>query len=125
LKLTFGMMIHEFAPPEATVALLCGPVITQLIENHPSVISTGSVKLTVILASRGVFVPFLRGSLLRVVGGSSTIGVVRRFGFGVPATKSAPFTLVSVKPPSFRKIELVLLGAGAFEAPSRQLADEP
>jgi hypothetical protein len=75
-KLTFGVMIQEFGPPGATVALLCGPVAAQLMSNQPSATSTGSVKLTVMLASRGALEPLLRGSLLRTVGGSSTMGVV-------------------------------------------------
>src|SRR5687768_18577775 len=97
-KLTFGMMIQAFAPPCAVVALLCRPVVTQEMENQPSWTSTGSVKLTVMLASRGALLPLLRGSLLRTVGGSSTIGDVRR-GVGVAVKKSEPLTFVSVKPP--------------------------
>ena len=76
---------------------------------------TGSVKVIVILASRGALKPFLRGSVLRTNGPNSTIGAVWR-GFGVPVTKSLPLLLVSMLPPPRRKIEVLLLGAGAGAA---------
>src|ERR1043165_1561957 len=68
-------------PLPATVASLCNPVVAQLMLNQLPTTSTGSVKLIVILASRGALMPFLRGSELNTSGPSSTIGSVRR-GFG-------------------------------------------
>src|ERR1043165_6198376 len=100
-------------PPPATVASLCSPVVAQLMLNQLPTTSTGSVKLTVILASRGALMPFLRGSLLNTFGPSSTIGSVRR-GFGVAALKSVELLSVSVAPLFVRKREVVEFGAGAL-----------
>ena len=66
-KLTFGVMIHELGPP-ATVASLCSPVVAQLMLNQPSATLTASVKVTVMLASRGASAPFVRGSVLYTAG---------------------------------------------------------
>src|ERR1043165_10056673 len=110
-------------PPPATVASLCSPVVAQLMLNQLPTTSTGSVKLIVILASRGALMPFLRGSLLNTKGPSSTIGSVRR-GFGAAAEKSVELLSVSVAPLLPRKIALGLLGAGAF-AVSEQAALAP
>src|SRR5215212_5916371 len=123
-KLVFGTMIQTFGPPEPTVASLCAPLVTQLTANQPGSTLTASVKVMVRFASRGAFVPVLRGSLLRTEGPISTMGAVRR-GFGAPVRKSEPLTFVSVKPPFLRKSAVVLLGAGAFVAPSRQVAVVP
>src|SRR5215217_4018751 len=97
--------------------------MAQLILNQAPTTSTGSVKLTVKLASRGALKPLLRGSLLNTDGPISTMGAVRR-GLGTAVTKSAELLSVSVAPLFVRKIEVVLLGAGAF-AVSAQLALAP
>ncbi len=46
-------------------------------------------------------------------------------GVGIPETKSLELTSVSVQPPSARRSAVVLLGAGAGPAPSKQLAVLP
>src|SRR5688500_11761417 len=94
-KLTFGVMIQRLPPNAlATVALLCEPVVAQLMSYHDPAASTSSVKLTLMLASRGAVVALLRGPTLSTYGPISTIGVVRR-GFGAPVTKSEPLKFVS------------------------------
>src|SRR6476619_1485386 len=85
--------------------------------------ATGSVKVIVIFASRGALMPLFRGSLLNTAGPISTIGAVRR-GLGAAATKSVELLSVSVAPLLIRKIDWVLLGAGAF-AVSEQSALAP
>src|SRR5262245_41222580 len=87
------------------------------------VTSTGSVNVIVMLASRGAFKPLRRGSVPKTEGPISTIGAVRR-GFGDPVAKSAELLSVSVAPLSARRIEVVLLGAGAV-AVSEQSAVLP
>ena len=86
--------------------------------------SMGSEKVTVMLASFGAMVAPLIGSTVVTTGPISTIGAVRR-GFGAPLTKSEPLTSVSVRPPFLRKSAVVLLAAGAFVLPSRQVAVVP
>src|SRR5262245_56292204 len=110
-------------PLPATVASLCNPVVVQPMLYHWPTTSTGSVKLIVILASRGALKPLLRGSLLNTEGPSSTIGAVRR-GFGTPVWKSVELLSKSVAPPFFRRIARVALGVGAF-AVSEQVAVVP
>src|SRR5215510_14594360 len=85
--------------------------------------STGSVKFTVMLASRGALTPLLRGSVLNTAGPISTIGAVRR-GLGTPVAKSFWLLSVSVVPLFRWKMAVVLLGAGAF-AVSAQFAVAP
>ena len=46
-------------------------------------------------------------------------------GLGGPSPKSATLLRVSVHPPAVRKIELVLLGAGAGAEPRKQFAVLP
>src|ERR1043165_3265417 len=87
------------------------------------VTSTGSVKVMVMLASRGAFEPLRRGSVPNTDGPISTIGAVRR-GFGLPVEKSDELLSVSVAPLFARRIAAVLLGAGAF-AVSEQSAVAP
>ena len=119
-KVTLGV-ITQRRPLFATVASLWSPVTVQSMLNQPSVSSTVSVNVTVTLRSRGAKVLLLRGSTVRTYGPISVMTAVLR-GFGAPVWKSEPLTLVSVNPPFLRKIAVVLLGAGAFVAPSRQLA---
>src|SRR3954468_7097739 len=111
-------------PVPANVALSCWPLAAQVRSNHAPITSTGSVKVTWIVASRGAFTPLLRGSVARTSGPSSTIGGVRR-GLGTFVTKSFPFWLVSVLPLPRRKIAVVLLGEGAVLVPSLQSAVLP
>ena len=59
------------------------------MSNQEPATSTGSVKVTSIVASRGALVPFVRGSVLNTSGPSSTMGAVR-LGAGAPAAKSLP-----------------------------------
>src|SRR6185369_1007931 len=96
-------------------------VVAQLMLYQPGVTSTGSVKLTTMLASRGAFVPLVVGSVFTMAGPTSEMPAVRR-GFGAPVTKSLPLMFVSVRPPFLRKSDVVLLGAGAFVPPSLQFA---
>src|SRR5881396_3433085 len=121
LKLTFGVITHV-APPSvlAVVTSLCVP-LGQLMLNQLPLTFTGSLKVMVMLASRGAALAPLFGSVRTTKGPISTIGAVRR-GFGAPAMKSAPLTSVSVRPPFLRNSEVVLLEAGALLLPSRQFA---
>src|SRR5262245_15614033 len=124
LKLTFGV-ITQVAPPSvlATVASLCVP-LGQLMLNHCPATLTGSLKLMVMLASRGAVEALLAGSVVTTNGPISTIGAVRR-GFCTPVTKSAPLTSVSVWPLFLRKMAVVLLPPGALVLPSLQFAVVP
>jgi len=92
--------------------------------NQAPVTSTGSVKFTVMLASRGALDALMIGSRLSTAGPISMMGAVRR-GFGAPAVKSAPLLLVSWNPSAFRKAAVELVRAGALAAPSRQVAVVP
>src|ERR1044072_188694 len=115
-------MTHTLSAP-ATLASLGSPVAAAVILKNELSTLTASVKLIVILASRGALMPFLRGSVRNTAGPISTIGAVRR-GFGVAAAKSASLLSLSVAPPLCRKMAVVLLGAGAF-AVSAQVAPVP
>lgn len=98
-------------PLVANVALLCCPLDVHVISTHGSKMSTGSVNVTWMVASRGAFVPFARGSVLNTSGPISTIGAVR-LGAGAPVAKSLSL-LVSVLPLPDRKIDAVFPGDGA------------
>src|ERR1043166_1623687 len=87
---------------------------------HPLSTVTGSVKLIAIVASRGIELALLRGSVANTAGPISTIGAVRR-GLGTPVRKSAELLSVSVAPLFLRKSAVELLSTGAGE-PSAQLA---
>ena len=109
------------AVDRAVVALLCCPLTAQVMSNQAPATSTGSVNVTMIVASRGALLPLVRGSVPSTSGPSSTIGAVRR-GAGAPVAKSLPLLSVSVLPLPARNIAVVLPGAGAVVAPSRQSA---
>src|SRR6478672_7624887 len=117
LKLTLGVINQTLPELELlSVTLSCWPD-GQAMSNHPASSVTGSVKSTSMLASFGALKPSVSGSVDRTDGPISWIGVVR-LGDGAPVTKSDPFTLVSIAPPPFLKMAVVLLGDGAFVAPS-------
>src|SRR6185436_162914 len=120
-KFTFGVMTKLSGAPGATVASLWLPVVTQLMPYQPVLTSTGSVKLRMMLASRGAFGAFVAGSVFTIAGPISEMPAVRG-GFGAPARKSLPLTFVSVLPPFLRSADVVLLGAGALVPPSLQFA---
>src|ERR1044071_1294955 len=88
-KLSLGVIV-KVSPPknDRTVALLWLPVEAQLMSYQALSTVTGSVKLTVMVASRGAELAPLRGSVAKTAGPISTIGAVRR-GNGAPVTKSA------------------------------------
>src|SRR4029077_3584282 len=114
IKLTFGVITCVLPPLVlAKVALLCCP-LAQVMSNHGSTTLTGSVKVIVILASRGAFAPLLRGSVPNTEGPNSTMVAVRR-GLGAPVIKSAELLSVSVAPSFLRNRAVVLLlGPTAF-----------
>src|SRR6185295_2842798 len=91
---------------------------------QPGSTSTGSLKLTVTLASYGIVVSSGPGSVPATHGPSSITGSVR-LGLGAPVMKSDPFWSVSCAPLFFLKIDVVLLGASVLALPSWQVALVP
>ena len=107
-------------PPLADAA--CAPLVAQLIVNQLPVTLTGSLKPITTFASSATPVAPAAGVVVgdgrRLVGGRVRIG---RAGREVGRRcRSCP-----VAPPPLRRSDVVLLGAGAGPAPSKQFAVVP
>ena len=101
---------------------MCDPLLAQVSVNQAPSTSTGSVKVTRIVASRGASTPFARGSVVEHVRTELDDGRRAARDRRAGATKS--FALLSCRrsPPLMRKSDVVLLPAGVVVDPSRQSA---
>src|SRR5918994_114811 len=108
-KSVVGLSVNAVGPP-VTVAV-CPALDPQEIADQLLVVSTGSLNVIVMFASRATPVAPFAGVVAATDGGASSPHVrviVRRFrGAGAPTVKFAAFWSVSTHPPSARSAAVV------------------
>src|SRR6266496_3140144 len=118
-KSASGSSVKVIGPPLALA--VCVPLREQEIENQLPVTSTASLKPTPMTASTGTPLAPLTGEREVTEGGWSpqklrSASELR--GAGLPSTKSAELSSVSVQPASTRRAAVVFERAGAGPGPS-------